>query len=125
MRRYPPNPRDAGVLHRHGGVEALGHRLVDEGGALLGQQVQELALLLDQGVDGGGLFVEVVGDGFLGGERRKGNYLIEVQFPAEVLNACCLLNRPGIDLAVVKKSVKVGQESCIVSGARYNSMPLS
>lgn len=59
MMRYLSNPRDTGVLHRHPGVEALGQRLVYQSSALLGQQFQQLAFLLDQCVEVGGLFVEV------------------------------------------------------------------
>src|SRR5690606_15530917 len=45
------NPLHPRVLHRHVRVEPLRHRLRDERLALLGEQREELFLLLDEGVD--------------------------------------------------------------------------
>jgi len=58
-------PLNAGVLHRHIGVEALGDGVADEGGALLLQQPDQPLLLRHQRVDLRRLAVEEVGDGEL------------------------------------------------------------
>lgn len=84
MRRDLPDPRDARVLHGHVEVQALGHRLVDEGGPLLGQQVQQLLLLLDEGVDGRRLAVQEGGDGLLGGEGGKGETMSPKRLASQV-----------------------------------------
>jgi hypothetical protein len=51
MRRDVAEPVDAGGFQGGVGVEALGDGAGDEGLALLGQPVQQRALLLDQPVD--------------------------------------------------------------------------
>ena len=59
---YFPLPLDTGVLHRHVGIEALGNRVADEGGALFLEQLDQPLLLCHEGVDPGGLAVEKSGD---------------------------------------------------------------
>ena len=65
MGRHLAQPLDAGVLHRHVGVEALGDGPADEGGALLLEQLDQPLLLRYEGVDLRRLPVEEAGDGAL------------------------------------------------------------
>ncbi len=65
MLRHLAQPLDASVLHPHIGVQALGDGVADDGLALLLQQVDQLLLLGDQGVDFRGFLVEEGGDGLL------------------------------------------------------------
>ena len=72
VRRNQAQPLDAGVLHLHVGVEALGDGVADEGGALLLEQFDLTLLLLDERVDPPRLAVEECRYGTLfvnGGQR--------------------------------------------------------
>ena len=62
MRRHLAQPLDAGVLHGHVGVEALGDGVGDHRLPLLLQQLDEPPLLLDQRVDLPGLVVQEGGN---------------------------------------------------------------
>ena len=68
MRRNLAQPLDARILERRGGIQPLGDGVADEGDALLAQEGVELLRPGDEGVDLGGLAVEVGGDGALLGE---------------------------------------------------------
>src|SRR5690606_17290766 len=91
------DPGDAGGLHGDGGVEALRDRLVDERGALLGQERDQALLLLDERVDGGGLPVEEVSDGALA--SKLGRRQLEVLEVSQVEYA---LRCSGCDMPLLR-----------------------
>jgi hypothetical protein len=62
MRRDVPEPGDAAVLHRGGGVEALGNGVGDDRETLLLEQLQQAAVLGDQRIDPRSFAVQEGGD---------------------------------------------------------------
>ena len=68
MRRNLPQPLHSGVLHRRGGVEALGDRTGDKRGAPFLEKGDQPLLLGHQRIDARGLEVEERRDGAFVGE---------------------------------------------------------
>ena len=74
MRRYLTQPGDAGVFGGGIRIKAAGDGTGDEGGALLGQQLQQPFLLGDQVIYLLGLLIQETGNRLLLGEWGKVNW---------------------------------------------------
>jgi hypothetical protein len=71
MRRHFTQPLYAGVAHGGVGVEAFGDGMTNHRLPFFFQQLDQLLLLRDQGIDLGGFVVEEVGDFLLFNIGRK------------------------------------------------------
>ena len=74
MTRNLAQPLDTRILQLLSRIEPSGDGVANEGCTLLAQERVELLGPGDEGVNFGGLAVEVSGDGALLGEGREGDY---------------------------------------------------